>query len=120
MRKIAFIVAATLGLALAFAPVAGKAAPAAGAFAPSVEENVVPVVCVRKSSGRIACGYYDPYGNFHETGEGYRGGPYGPYGGQFSGQYGGGCICITKSSGRVACGVYDRFGAFHETPACYR
>jgi len=119
-RKIAFVMSATLALAwAALVPVPSQAAPLPGAFAPGVESNVVPVVCIRKSSGRIACGYYDPYGNFHETGQSYDGGPYGgvPYGGQ---QYGGGCICVTKSSGRVACGFYDRYGGFHDSPACYR
>jgi len=130
----AFIVAAVAGLAFAaFAPAAGKAAPASGAFGPNVESNVTSVVCVRKTSGKIVCGYYDPYGNFHETGEPYGGGPVvpygygpGPYGGPGPGPYGGpgayagGCVCVPKSDGRVVCGFYDRYGGFHESKACYR
>jgi hypothetical protein len=124
MRTSALIIAAAgLGLAV-LAPVSSQALPNA---APGVESNVVSAVCVRKSSGRLVCGYYDPNGNFHETGgdddgyyEGPRGGGY--YGGgYYEGRRGGsGCVCTEKSSGRVVCGIYDRFGGFHESKSCYR
>jgi len=123
-RRITLAMAATFALACsALVPVPSQAAPLPGAFALGVESNVVPVVCIRKSSGRIACGYYDPYGNFHETGQSYDGGPYGgvPYTGMpYVAPYGeSSCFCTTKSSGRVVCGIY-RYGVFHEKPACYR
>jgi hypothetical protein len=118
MRTSAFILAAA-GLAFALlAPVPSQALPNA---APGVESNVVSAVCIRKSSGRLACGYYDPYGTFHETGggdDGYYEGPRG--GGYYEGRRGGsGCVCTEKSSGRVICGIYDRFGGLHESKACY-
>jgi hypothetical protein len=113
LRKIALLIAATVGLAFAaLAPVSSQAAPANGAFAPNVETGVVQVVCVRKSDGRVVCGFYDPYGNFHEGGERYEGER------RYEGGYGygrpSGYTCVQKSNGRVVCGFYDPYGNFHQ------
>jgi hypothetical protein len=123
LQKMALLIAATAGLAFAaLAPVSSQAAPANGAFAPNVETGVVQVVCVRKSSGRVVCGFYDQYGNFHE-GEGgyegrerYEGGERYERRERYEGGYGrpSGYTCVEKSSGRVVCGFYDQWGNFHQ------
>jgi hypothetical protein len=123
-RKIALLIAATVGLAFAaLAPVSSQAAPLSGAFAPNVETGVVQVVCVRKSSGRVACGFYDRYGNFHEGEGGDEGGGRYERRERYEGErryegggYGrpSGYTCVEKSSGRVVCGFYDQWGNFHQ------
>ena len=122
LRKTALLIA-TVGLAFtALAPVPSQAAPANGAFAPNVETGVVQVVCVRKSNGKVVCGFYDRYGNFHE-GEGgyegrerYEGGQRYERRERYEGGYGrpSGYTCVEKSSGKVVCGFYDPYGNFHQ------
>jgi hypothetical protein len=121
LRKIALLIAGTVGLAfVALAPVPGQAAPANGAFAPNVETGVVQVVCVRKSSGRVVCGFYDRDGNFHEGEGGYEGGERYERRERYEGErrYEGGnrsgYTCVEKSSGKVVCGFYDQWGNFHQ------
>jgi hypothetical protein len=88
LRKLAFMSAGIVGLAFAaLVPAPSQAAPANGAFASNVETGVVQVryMCIRKSSGRLTCGFYDRYGYWHETRDGGYGG-YG-YGGGYYGYY---------------------------------
>jgi uncharacterized protein YodC (DUF2158 family) len=116
-RKIPLLIAATAGLAFAaLAPVSSQAAPANGAFAPNVGTDVVQVVCVRKNNGKVECGYYDRYGNFHEGEGGYEGGERYERRERYEGGYGrpSGYTCVEKSSGRVVCGFYDPYGNFHQ------
>jgi hypothetical protein len=119
LRKTALLIAGIVGLAFAaLAPVSSEAAPANGAFAPNVETGVVQVVCVRKSSGRVVCGFYDQWGNFHEGEGGYEGGERYERRERYEGGYGygrpSGYTCVQKSSGRVVCGFYDQWGNFHQ------
>ncbi len=69
MRAVRFLFAAFSSLSLAFLFIApAKAAPSAGAFSPTVEDNVVTVArrCWYRPSGRLVCAhrvrpYYAPY-----------------------------------------------------------
>ena len=111
LKKMALLTAGTVGMAFAaLAPIPSQAAPTNGAFAPNVETGVVQVVCVRKSNGKVVCGFYDRYGNFHEGEGGYEGRE------RYEGGYGrpSGYTCVEKSSGKVVCGFYDPYGNFHQ------
>jgi uncharacterized protein YodC (DUF2158 family) len=122
-RKIALLIAGTAGLAFAaLAPDPSRALPANGGFLPNVETGVVQVVCIQKSGGQVVCGYYDQYGNFHQSkgdyDRGYRGYE-GGYRGYDRPRGPSGYTCVQKSSGQVVCGYYDQYGNFHPSKGPY-
>ena len=70
LRNTSFLVIGTVCLVyVTLASSSSQSAPFNGAFAPTIEADAVQFQCscIRKSDGRIRCGFMDIYGQLHES-----------------------------------------------------